>query len=574
MTPDEIVSLRMVFSMSLPSYLADPVLVLFLCLGLGHLIGRLRIGPVAIGGVCGTLFVALALGQFGIRLPDELKNAAFALFIYALGFTAGPQFFTNIRGGARYAVFPVIEVAVALSLTLAAVAAMGLDPGTAAGLFAGSATESAVLGTASEAISKLPLTPEQSEGMLANIATAYSLTYLFGLVSIVIFVTQVAPVFLRRNLRDEAEALADRLGGGENIGDGGLPIIVERAFEVGELAGKTARDFEEGRNWSLVIHSVRRGAETLPVDLSFRFEPGDIILLRGLRSTLIAARKLFGVEVSLNEGTGFPVVSQEVVLTRREAFGHEARDLRKLVSPEAQRGIFITNIRRMGLEIPALPRTILQEGDILTLYGPTEPVARAVPVLGEPLPPGDHTDFVFLGLGIVVGLLIGHLSLKLGALELTLGLGGGALLSGLVFGWLNMRRPRHGAFPDAAAHFAKDFGLAAFIAAIGLGAGPDAIKLIKEYGLVFPVLGVLLSTAPAFVSLLVGLKLMRIPLPILLGAIAGQHCSTPAISALVGIAGNTTPVIGYTVTYAIANVLLPLTGPIVVNLAQAIVGTP
>ena len=558
--------------MSLFSYLTDPVAALFICLGLGHLIGRLRIGPVAIGGVCGTLFVALALGQFGVRLPVELKDTAFALFIYALGFTAGPQFFANIRGGARYAVFPLIEVTVALSLTLAAVAFFQLDAGTAAGLFAGSATESAVLGTASEAISKLDLDPVQSEEMLANIATAYSLTYLFGLISIVVFVTQIAPAMLRRNVRAEAAALLDKLGGGEEGVDTSLPVIVERAFEAGDLAGQTAREFEEKRHWTVVIQGVKRDGKLLPVDLDFVIQPDDIVLLRGRRSTLIAAGKILGREVQYAEATGFPVTTAEVILSRREVFGRESRELRRLARPEDQRGIFVTQIRRMGHDIPALPMTILQEGYVLTLFGPEESVKRAVKGLGEPLPPDEVTDFTFLGLGILVGLLIGHLSFRMGALDLTLGLGGGALLSGLLFGWLNMRFPRHGAFPEAAAHFAKDFGLTVFIAAIGLGAGPDAIKLIKEYGLVFPVLGILLSTAPAFVSLFVGLKLMRVPLPILLGAIAGQHCSTPAISALVNLAGNATPVIGYTVTYAVANVLLPLTGPIIVNLAHALSG--
>ena len=123
----------------------------------------------------------------------------------------------------------------------------------------------------------------------------------------------------------------------------------------------------------------------------------------------------------------------------------------------------------------------------------------------------------------------------------------------------------------AAASFAKEFGLATFIAAIGLGAAPAAISLIAEYGLVLPVLGALMSLTPAFISLLVGWKLMKIEMPILLGIIAGQHCSTPTITSLVSQAGNATPVIGYTVTYAISNVLLPLTGPIVIGLAGSLV---
>ncbi|PWK59078.1 hypothetical protein [Aminobacter sp. AP02] len=134
------------------SVLTDPVIALFVSVGLGYLIGQLRIGPVQLGGVCGTLFVALALGQLGVRIGPDLKNAAFALFIYALGFTAGPQFFANIRGGWRDGIFSVIEVVTALLLVVASVLIFDFDPGTSAGLFAGSATASAVLGTASEAV--------------------------------------------------------------------------------------------------------------------------------------------------------------------------------------------------------------------------------------------------------------------------------------------------------------------------------------------------------------------------------------------------------------------------------------
>jgi AspT/YidE/YbjL antiporter-like protein len=279
-----------------------------------------------------------------------------------------------------------------------------------------------------------------------------------------------------------------------------------------------------------------------------------------------------GAEVPVPQGTSFALSARDVVLLRKEIFGRRIRDLRHMAGPDVQRGVFISRVRRMGQTVPALSGTILQQGDIVTLYGPEETVAKAASLLGNSLPPGDKTDFIFLGLGVVIGLLIGHFHLKIGALDLTLGSGGGALIAGLFFGWLNMRYPRHGGLPNAAAEFAKDFGLAVFIAAIGLGAGPDAINLILQYGLILPVLGVLVSFLPALVSLFVGSKLMKIETPILLGIIAGQHCSTPTISALVSQAGNSIPVIGYTVTYAISNVLLPLMGPIVVAMAVGLGG--
>lgn len=558
-------------------YLKDPVIALFLSLAIGHLIGKLRVGPVQLGGICGTLFIALLIGQLGVTIDEDLKNTAFALFIFALGFTAGPQFFANIKSGWRYGIFSAIEVATVLALLAVAVLVLHLDPGTTAGLFAGSATESAVIGTASEALARLDLPEAQIAALQANVATAYSVTYLFGLVAIVFFASQIAPLILGIDLRQSAQELARKLGSeeGDGIGGGdaddGFPNIVGRAFLAGAAGGLTVGDFERSRNGTVTIMSVKRKGEVLAVDDSLLLEEDDVVLVRGRRSAVISVTERLGSEVAVPPDIVVPMVSRQVILNRKEAHGLQVRELRR--NDEGRhvgRGVLITHIHRLDQSVPALPKTVLQKGDILTLAGGEKEVAEAAAALGVSLDATDKTDFIFLGLGIVSGLVLGSLSLKIGALDLTLGTGGGALVAGLVFGWLHMRRPEHGAFPVAAAEFIKDFGLAAFIAAVGLSAGPSAVALIREYGLVLPVVGLLVSFLPALVSLLVGWKLMKIEPPILLGAIAGQHCSTPTISALVSQAGNGTPVIGYTVTYAFSNVLLPLMGPIVVAMASAL----
>ncbi|MFV0678747.1 aspartate-alanine antiporter [Ottowia sp.] len=560
------------------SLLTNPVIALFLSVSLGYLIGRIKLGPIEIGGICGTLFVALLLGQLGVTMSADLKNTAFALFIFSLGFTAGPQFFANIRGGWRFGMFSVIEVVVALALTLGFALVFGFDPGTVAGIFAGSATESAVVGTASEAISHLNLPASQIEALQANVATAYSLTYLFGLVSIVVFATQIAPLLLRINLRHEAHKLAAELGqSGDEEGEGSFPTFVERAFHLDEHAGLdqglSAGEFERIYNWAVTVSGLKRGDALVEVDISTPLQKGDVLFIRGRRNAVIGVAQHLGQEVPMPHGVGFRVSTREVILSFAQAFGTNLRELGEIAPPELRRGVFVTGIRRMGNAIPSLPRTVLQQGDVLTLYGPEDVVAEAAARLGTELPPQDKTDFVFMGAGIVVGLLIGHISIMVGQMDLTLGLGGGALVSGLVFGWINMRRPALGALPTAASNFAKDFGLAVFIAAVGLQAGPAAITQLKTYGLVLPVLGVVVSVGPALVSLLLGRWVMKLPAPILLGAIAGQHCSTPTVTALVEKAGNGTPVIGYTVTYAISNVILPLMGPVVVGLAMAM-GAP
>jgi len=159
---------------------------------------------------------------------------------------------------------------------------------------------------------------------------------------------------------------------------------------------------------------------------------------------------------------------------------------------------------------------------------------------------------------------------RAGGIDLTLGTGGGCLLAGLLFGWIRSRYPLIGSLPSAAAQILKDFGLCTFIAAVGLSAGADALRLIREFGIALPLAGIVITLGPALASLFIGRWLLKLEVPMLLGAIAGQQCSTPAISALVGVTGNATPVIGYTITYALSNVLLPLLGPLVVGLASKV----
>src|SRR5581483_10227455 len=173
-------------------------------------------------------------------------------------------------------------------------------------------------------------------------------------------------------------------------------------------------------------------------------------------------------------------------------------------------------------------------------------------------------------IGVELGILIGKLTLKLGDIPLSLGTGGGCLLTGLFFGWLRAKNPTFGQYHPAAASVIKDLGLATFICAVGLSSGPTAVKLIRQFGFGLPVTGILITLVPACVSLFVAWKLMKLEAPLALGAVAGQQCSTPAITSVQAAAGNTTPLMSYTIIYALSNVVLPLLGPIVVAMTNAL----
>jgi putative transport protein len=549
---------------------SQPEIALFASLALGYFIGSFKIGPIQLGGVCGTLIVALLLGQTGARLAPDLKNIAFALFIFALGFTGGPQFFANIGRGWRYGLLSIVEIVSVLILIMLAVFALRLDAGTAAGLLAGAATESAVIGTASEAISKLGLADAETARLQANIVTAYSVSYLFGLITIVLFTSQFAPLLLRVNLREEAERVWHKLGGDGALDEGqrmGAPALVGRAFRIGPAAGLSIGALEQRYGSNLTVEQVDRNGASVPIAPGVLLAADDLVLVAGRREALVAAAAVIGTEVADARFGALPVERVDVVLTRREVHGQSVAQLREQAGPEQGRGVYIAAVTRLETRIPALPGTELNRGDVLTLVGAKADVARGARQLGYVLPPTQKTDFVYLGLGVLAGMTIGHLGGRIGGVSVALGTGGGCLLSGLLFGWIRSRYPLIGSLPSAAAQILKDFGLATFIAAVGLSAAPDAIKLVREYGVALPFVGILMVLIPGLLSLWIGRMFLKLDAPMLLGAIAGQQCSTPAISALVGVTGNSTPVIGYTITYALSNILLPLMGPVVVGLA-------
>ncbi|MBN3852608.1 aspartate-alanine antiporter [Paraburkholderia sp. Ac-20340] len=549
---------------------SQPEIALFVSLALGYLIGSIRFGPISLGGVCGTLIVALVLGQTGARIAPDLKNVAFALFIFALGFTGGPQFFANVGRGWRYGLLSIVEIVSVMTLVMIAVVLMKLDAGTAAGLLAGAATESAVIGTASEAIAKLGLSDTQVSTMQAHIVTAYSVSYLFGLITIVLFTSQIAPIIMRVNLRDEAARLFRKLGGDGVLDDGqrlALPPLVGRAFDVGQAAGMQVSAFEARFGNNITIEQVLRASRQIETNAQFVLQPGDVVLIAGRREAMVDASALLGGEVSGEGFTKLLAHRVDVMLTRRDANGLTLAQLRERAAPEDARGIYVSAITRLDTTVPALPGAVVHRGDVLTLVGAPADVSRGVKRLGYVIQQTQKTDFVYLGLGVLVGMMIGRFGVNVGGVALVLGTGGGCLLSGLFFGWLRSHFPVVGSLPSAAAQVLKDFGLATFIAAVGLSAGPDAIKLVREYGLALPLAGILMVLIPGLLSLWIGRMFLKLEAPMLLGAIAGQQCSTPAISALVGVTGNSTPVIGYTITYALSNILLPLMGPVVVGLA-------
>jgi putative transport protein len=553
-----------------------PEIALFLCLAAGFAIGKIKVWKLSLGGIAGTLIVSIFVGELGeVTLDGQVKNIAFALFIFTLGYMSGPSFFASLnRNSLRYGVFTLIEVGTVLAVTAVAILLLNLDVGTAAGLMGGGATESAVVGTATDAIAKLPRSAAQIKTLQANVGTAYSISYICGLITVVLLTSQLAPAVMGIDLRAEAAALWRKLGGAADSEGtmAALPAIVGRAQRVSTGAGRTVCEIESAIGAKATVERLSRDGTSIAFEPGTTVRQGDLLVIVGPREELILADDVVGPEAPGSDGLNLDLDIADVLVTRKDLTGETIERLRAEIPADAQHGVFLTGVTRSDKKLPMQPGTTVNAGDVVRLTGAERDVASFTAKIGFRVDTAIKADFVYIALGMVVGFLIGKISVRLGDVPMSLGTGGGCLLSGLAFGWLRAKRPTFGQYDSAAAAVIKDLGLAVFICAVGLSSGPQAVSLIQKYGVSLPIFGILMTLLPACISLFVGWKVMKLPAPLTLGAVAGQQCSTPAITAIQSAAGNATPLMSYTIVYALSNVVLPLLGPVVVAMAKALGG--
>ena len=548
-----------------------PEIFIFLAVGIGTLLGRIRIHGFTIGATACILIVAVVLGQLGpFVISPVLKSIFFGLFVFTIGYRSGPEFFASLSFSTLSQVVLALVIGVCgLGIVLAFAYALHLDPGTAAGLAAGSLTQSSMLGTASGALSQLGLREDLLKQQQANLAAGYAVTYIFGYILVLLYVPLVAPKVMGINLKEEAAKLEAALAGGaESTKKGNLLYrkFQARAYEVSKAAGWTVKEIEMQIGRRTVVERILRGGQDVDPKPDTVLEAGDHILLAGPSAAIVAVAPMLGKEI---EGEhvmrSVPGDVLEVYVTRREWHGRTLADIVHQVGDEA-RGVFLRSLVRRGQEVPVTPETRIYVGDVMTLVGLSQDLNRVVPKIGQPFRSSDRTDMVFLASGLAVGLLVGLLTLRVGAIPLTLGGGGGALIAGLICGWLRSRRPTMGAFPPAAQQSLSDLGLGGFVACIGLASGPAALAAIQAHGLMLLFVGMVVTLVPLLVGTLFAHRVLGMNPVVVCGALAGAMTVDAAVSGACDVAQSQTPVLGVAVPYAISNVVLTVLGPIIVGL--------
>jgi len=547
-------------------------LTIFLTLAVGFFIGQLRFGTFSLGTVVGTLLAGVLIGQLDIKVPATVKNVFFDLFLFTVGYKVGPQFFRGLKKDAM----PQLVVTVVLCVTclvsaFTASKLLGYDMGTAAGLLAGAFTESTVIGTAGDAINRLDLPAADKTALVNNIPVAYAVTYLIGTAFIVWFLPNVGPWLMRVDLKEESRKLRAQVSGGGEPEPGVISALhrfAVRAYQVTNerLLNRTVAALEAlpvGQR--VFVSRIRRDKAIVDVQPETIVRSGDVVAVMTHSELLMARGGEIGPEVHDTELLDFPVEILDVVVTNRARTG---QTLKELAALESARGVFLRKIVRVGQEMPFTTETRLDRGDVLTLVGAKPDIERAAKDLGYADRATVTTDMIFVGLGIFIGGLVGLLTLTIGGLPLTLTASGGALIMGLVFGWLRAVRPTFGRIPEAAMWVFETVGLTVFIGVVGLTAGPSFVAGLQKSGVSLILVGLVVAVLPHTAAILIGRYILKMNPVILLGACCGAGTITAGLRAVQEKAESTLPALGYTVPYALGNILLTAWGPVIVALMR------
>jgi putative transport protein len=556
-----------------------PELALFITIFLGTLIGRVHMKGFGLGSVVGSLLAGIVIGILAKpEFPELLRWAFFYLFLFSIGYSVGPRFFGSLRKEAIPQIVLAITLAVTgLSTAVTVAYVLGFDEGTSVGMFSGSLTQSAALGTGLNAIANLPVSDAIKSQLSANAPLGDAITYGFGDLWLILLITVIGPMLMHANLKAEAKVLEAQLSDG---GESTSSLLGGRSFafrgyriENISLAGLGVEELENryaaGR---LSVQRLKRDGELIEITPETRLQVGDKLVIAARRSVLVNAEREIGPEFDDSETLAVPMKTITVVVTSRSAVGTTLGEL--AANRQIARGVYLESLTRCAEEMPHDVGVIIEGGDVLKLVGSPQDVNRAGKWLGYMEADLTKTDLAFIAGGIACGILLGLMILNINGMPVGLGTAGGILVVGLVAGWARSHYPVFGAIPEASQRVLADIGLTVFIAIVGLSAGPHAVDAyVQGGGRFFASIflgGMVVTIIPSLIALVLGRWIFRMnPLMVLAGVTGAQTCM-PALNALRDASDSNVGVLGYTVPYAIGNILLTISGPVVVAIMHAL----
>jgi putative transport protein len=393
--------------------------------------------------------------------------------------------------------------------------------------------------------------------MLNAIGSAYAITYIFGLIGLILMIG-VLPRVLKIDLAAEARRMDDK-------GSTSFSVRTQmRAYRVDnpELCALTIKEVREQIWDGLSLAKLRRDGEIIEFDPDGHLQLEDEMIVLGDRTMFMKGMTDLGKEIAIPDQMEFYEASATLIVASPKVIGMSVGE----IDLARNYGLVVTEITRDNLSLPVNPSHELQRGDIISVVGLRSGIDKLEGVIGPVEADIVATDMLAFALGIAAGVLLGQISITVAGVPLGLGMAGGLLTSGIVVGIINSTRPHIGKFPAAARWVLMEFGLLIFIAAVGLRVGGSILETLVQSGPLLIGSGILTTLIPLCIGYLFGSRILKLTPVLLFGALAGALTSGAALSIVTREAKSSAPALGYTGTYAFANIILSIAGTLMVLL--------
>lgn len=517
---------------------------------LGLAVGTIRIGGVGIG-IAGVLFAGLALGHFGVKPDSEIldfvREFGLILFVYTIGIQVGPGFFQSLKkDGLTLNLMAASVVVLGVLVTVAVHLIGGVELPVALGLFSGAVTNTPSLAAGQQVLQELGANQVQQ----AMPGLGYAVAYPFGIIGILLTM-----ILVRRVLRLSPEAEAQAFEAAQHAGIEALDTLSIRVTNP-NLDNTVLRDLpgaiEMGVMVSRVMHDgvqdLARPEQTIYL--------GDILLAIGPTAKLEKLRQIVGevAEMDLKKAQS-DVRWERMVVTNAQVLGKSiaALNLRQMY------GCIISRLNRAGLELMPNRSVKLQFGDILTVIGHPEDIARVSPLIGNKASMLQHAQIIPIFIGILLGVALGSIPVHLPGMPaaLKLGLAGGPLIAAILLSRVGHLGELVWFMPPATNLALREIGIVLFLAAVGLKAGGRFVEtVISGDGLLWMGLAALITLIPLLIVGFIARLVTKQNYLSLCGLLAGSMTDPPALAFANAIhPSSQAPSLAYSTVYPLVMVL-------------------
>ncbi|MEM7371341.1 MAG: TrkA C-terminal domain-containing protein [Bacteroidota bacterium] len=521
----------------------NPLLLLFIVVGLGYLIGNIRIGKSKLG-VAAVLFVGLAIGSVSpdLKVPEIILFLGLSMFVYTIGISSGPGFFATFQQkGQKEISFILFLLALSASMAIGTHVLFGISAATTAGMYSGSTTSTASLAALLDLI---PSGEPNNSNLLDQTIIGFSLAYPMGVVGVMVAILLMQR-FLQINLESEAKELEQKYPINQQINN--RSILINKQ----EIVGIPLRDLRSQNGWNLVFGRILRKGNILLSNWDTILEADDIVRVAGTQADLEALTALGGIEYTEEfPGGSLAYDHRRFFVSNPEVVGKSIASL----NLSQHFAAIMTQIRRGDANLLVSGSTVLELGDRIRFIARKRDIPGLKQIFGDSYRALSHIDLFSFGLGMGLGLLLGMMVFELpGGIRLQLGYAGGPLVVALILGAIRRTGPIVWNLPYSANLTLRQISLTFLLAAIGLKSGYTLFSILgeSETWTIF-VAGTLVSFGSALLALWVGYKLFNISFSILMGMVANQ----PAIlDFAIQRTNNQFPTIGFSLMFPVALIL-------------------